>query len=286
MKYFLALISILVIYSCKTDTVFEGFNYDKGGVYFQLHTLGEDSLTIEPGDYVTCDLVYSTQADSQFFKARRKFQLATSFDKGEFDYCVTLLNVGDSASFMIPAKLFFEKTLQSNLPDLFKLDDYLKVSVKALNVQSQDDFLNEKEAFLSWIQDFGQYEQVIMEQFLDAQKIESKPTASGMYYIPLKQGKGEKVKKGDTLVIHYEGKFLNGKFFDSTLKRKEAFSFVYGTEWQVIEGLEEALGYMSEGEKALFIMPSELAWGKSGSSTGIIPPYTSLIFEVELLEVN
>jgi FKBP-type peptidyl-prolyl cis-trans isomerase len=53
---------------------------------------------------------------------------------------------------------------------------------------------------------------------------------------------------------------------------------------QVIGGLEEAIGRMREGEKALIILPSELAWGEKGSSTGIIPPFTSVIYELELLK--
>ena len=101
----------------------------------------------------------------------------------------------------------------------------------------------------------------------------------------LQEGVGKLIEPGDTITINYEGKFLNGKFFDSTIKRNQPFQFVYGTEWQVIKGLEEALSLMYEGEKSLFIFPSELAFGSEGSSTGIIPPYTSLIFEVEILEV-
>jgi len=61
---------------------------------------------------------------------------------------------------------------------------------------------------------------------------------------------------------------------------------VYGTEWQVIKGLEEAIGLMREGEKSLFILPSELGFGNQGSSSQVIPPFTSLIFEVEILKVS
>jgi len=53
----------------------------------------------------------------------------------------------------------------------------------------------------------------------------------------------------------------------------------------VVKGLEEAIGLMKEGEKSLVILPSEQAFGSEGSSTGMIPPFTSLIFEVEILEV-
>ena len=107
-----------------------------------------------------------------------------------------------------------------------------------------------------------------------------------MYRLVLTGGNDKGVKLGDTVVVHYEGKFLNGKFFDSTRQRHEAFQFVYGQQWQVIKGMEDAIGMMREGEKSIFIMPSEMAFGQTGSSTGMIPPFTSLIFEVELVSVN
>ena len=77
---------------------------------------------------------------------------------------------------------------------------------------------------------------------------------------------------------------VHGRFFDSTVKRNQPFEFVFGTELQVIPGLEDAIGRMREGQRALVILPSDLAWGEKGSSTGIVPPFTTVIYEVELLK--
>lgn len=285
MKNIIFFLSIILITSCGRNR-FEGYKYSNDGIYFKLHSLGEDSIAIHPGDFITCDLVYATMQDSQFFSARRKFQLNQDINTGDFDKCFTKLNENDSASFMIPNRQFFENTLNVTVPDFISDDEFIKISTRVIEVQSEEQFEREKQAFLHWIKDFDEYEKILLEQFINEKHIENKTTKSGMYYIVMEEGDGPGVNIGDTLVVHYEGRFLNGKFFDSTIKRHEPFSFIYGTEWQVIEGLEEALGYMHEGEKALFIMPSDVAWGSAGSSTGIIPPYTSLIFEVELLKVN
>jgi FKBP-type peptidyl-prolyl cis-trans isomerase len=107
---------------------------------------------------------------------------------------------------------------------------------------------------------------------------------NGLYFNTLQEVAGKPVEVGDIVTVNYEGRFLNGKFFDSTIKRNQPFEFIYGTEMQVIHGLEDAIGRMREGEKALVILPSELAWGEKGSSTGIIPPFTSVIYEVELIK--
>jgi FKBP-type peptidyl-prolyl cis-trans isomerase len=162
----------------------------------------------------------------------------------------------------------------------------MKVEVNMTEIQSEVAYENEKKAFFKWISDFGDYEKEILYQYLQENKMTLEPTASGFYYLQVKKGNGRKIVKGDTLTIDYEGKFLNGKFFDSTIKRHEAFQFVYGTEWQVVKGMEEALGMMEEGEKAVVILPSGLAFGQEGSSTGIVPPFTSLIYEIEIKKVN
>ncbi len=197
-----------------------------------------------------------------------------------------MLNEGDSASFLINADSFFEKTLGSPLPNFFPKNSYLKINISVISVKSAEEFEKEKEEFLTWIEDFGEYEKAILKKYLQKYNLTYSPYDTSIYKILVNSGTNKCVEYGDTIVVHFEGYFLNGKIFDSTRKRNEAFSFVMGTEWQVIKGLEKAILTMCEKEKCIFIIPSNLAFGKTGSSSGIIPPYTSVVFEVELLEVK
>jgi len=116
------------------------------------------------------------------------------------------------------------------------------------------------------------FQVVIVPIYKNEEQLSATPDSSGMYYISLNKPGGRKIESGDTLEIHYEGRFLYGRFFDSTRKRDEVFTFVYGQEWQVVEGLEKAIGHMHEGEKALVILPSELAFGEYGSSGAPVYP--------------
>ena len=276
-------ILLVMFMSC---TNYPGYRRTKNKIYYQLQKIGEDTVKIRPGDYITVDLTYLTMEDSAFFNGMRKFRVTKPAFEGDVDECFMLLSSGDCAEFIIDADKFFTRTLQSDVPGFLKPENRMKLKADILNVQTQTDYEKEKEAFLSWIEDFGDYEKVILQQYIEDNKLTVTPTSSGIYYIPLQAGSGKHVELGDTVEMHYEGRFLNGKFFDSTVKRNQPFQFVYGTEWQVIKGLEEAVGMMREGDRSLFIMPSEMAFGISGSSTGIIPPYTSLIFEVEILKVS
>jgi FKBP-type peptidyl-prolyl cis-trans isomerase len=275
-----------VTITCEKFSRYPGYKRAGHGVYYQLHALGEDTVKAHPGDYITVNLTYLTMTDSAFFKGSRKFQVNKPAYEGAIDECFSMLSTEESATFIIQANNFFSVTLQSALPRFISPGSVLKVKIEMLEIQSEKDYIREKEAFLSWIEDFGDYEKVILKQFIAEEKLDVSPLPSGIYYLNIRPGTGKRIELGDTITINYEGRFLNGKFFDSTIKRRQPFQFVYGTEWQVIKGLEEAIGLMSEGEKSLFILPSELGFGNQGSSSNIIPPFTSLIFEVEILKVS
>ncbi len=282
----LTLLILLAGYSCRRNTKYPEFSAVGNGTYYRLHKIGENTEKPRHGDYVTVNLAYTTMNDSIFFKGTRKMQVDSPAYEGSVDACFALLAVGDSATFILMADEFFTRTLKTSVPVFIPSDGSMKIKAGMQNIQTLEEYEKEKEAFLTWIEDFGEYEKVVLRQFISSEKPGINPLPSGIFYINIRPGKGKKVEAGDTLTINYEGRFLNGKFFDSTVKRKQPFQFVYGTEWQVIKGLEEAVGMMREGEHSLFIMPSELGFGNTGSSTGVIPPFTSLIFEVEILKVS
>lgn len=104
---------------------------------------------------------------------------------------------------------------------------------------------------------------------------------SGLQYEVLKEGNGKKPKATDRVRCHYEGTLIDGTLFDSSVKRGEPA--VFGVN-QVIKGWVEALQLMSEGAKWKLYIPSDLAYGAQGAGE-MIPPHSTLIFEVELIEV-
>lgn len=105
-------------------------------------------------------------------------------------------------------------------------------------------------------------------------------TKSGLQYEVLRKASGRKPKASDKVKVHYQGKFVDGQIFDSSYQRKQPVEIQLE---QVIKGWSEGLQLMSEGAKYRFVIPHHLAYGAKSSAT--IPGYTTLIFEVELLEV-
>ncbi|MCZ4292491.1 FKBP-type peptidyl-prolyl cis-trans isomerase [Vibrio sinaloensis] len=107
-------------------------------------------------------------------------------------------------------------------------------------------------------------------------------TESGLQYEVLHKGEGtEHPTVSNTVKVHYHGTLIDGTVFDSSVDRGEPISFKLN---QVIKGWQEGLTYMTVGDKFRLYIPSPLAYGKNG--TGPIPPAASLIFDVELLEIQ
>ena len=104
---------------------------------------------------------------------------------------------------------------------------------------------------------------------------------SGLQYQVLREGNGKKPKATDQVRCHYEGTLINGTVFDSSYKRGEPA--VFGLN-QVISGWTEGVQLMQEGAKYRFFIPYNLAYGERGAGQQI-PPFSALIFDVELIEV-
>jgi FKBP-type peptidyl-prolyl cis-trans isomerase len=139
-----------------------------------------------------------------------------------------------------------------------------------------------------------QYMQLAMERktkrlresgqvFLEANKSKEgvKITPSGLQYKVITSGTGKKPSASDRVTVHYTGKLVDGTEFDSSVRRGSPATFGLN---EVIRGWTEGLQLMSEGDKWMLYIPYELGYGERGS--GQIPPFATLIFEVEMIKVN
>ena len=139
--------------------------------------------------------------------------------------------------------------------------------------------------------DFNQMAQALIEAQM-AKQVEElekasagfQQTASGLRYQIIQEGTGEQATAGKTVSVHYKGQLLDGTVFDSSYKRQQPIDFVLG-QGQVIPGWDEGVSLLKVGDKARFVIPSDLAYGSRGAG-GVIPPDAALLFDVELVAVN
>ena len=127
-------------------------------------------------------------------------------------------------------------------------------------------------------------EKVKQKELLDSVAKGYAETASGLRYQILQKGDGKQATKGAGVSVHYKGQLLDGTVFDSSYKRKQPIDFNVGVG-QVIAGWDEGIQLLQVGDKARFVIPSDLAYGSAGAG-GVIPPDATLIFDVELMNVK
>lgn len=130
----------------------------------------------------------------------------------------------------------------------------------------------------------GEKNKVANEKFLEDNKSKDgvKVTESGLQYLVMKEGAGEKPTAESKVKVHYHGTLIDGTVFDSSVERGEPAEFGVN---QVIKGWTEGLQLMSVGSKYKFFIPQDLAYGARQTGEKI-KPYSTLVFEVELLEVG
>lgn len=184
---------------------------------------------------------------------------------------------------------------QMGLKDDLKIEDFSQSIVDILNdkplaVSNQEAqvivssfFQKKEEEQRAALAEAGKAAKEEGEKFLaeNAKKPGITVTKSGLQYEVLTQGSGKQPKATDTVRCHYEGRLLDGTVFDSSYKRNEPADF--GLQ-QVIAGWTEGVQLMAEGSKFRFYIPYLLAYGEGGAGA-MIPPYSTLIFDVELIKV-
>ncbi len=127
-------------------------------------------------------------------------------------------------------------------------------------------------------------EKAAQKEMLDKVAAGYNETESGLRYQILQKGDGKQATKGANVSVHYKGQLLDGTVFDSSYKRKQPIDFPLGVG-QVIAGWDEGILLLNVGDKARFVIPSNLAYGSQGAG-GVIPADATLIFDVELMDVK
>lgn len=187
-----------------------------------------------------------------------------------------MMHIGDSALFFADVETVFVKMFgYPRVPG-----DIDSTSVIRFDVR-MNDFYPESE-FENKMKEKGEKAIAILKKYIEDNNILAEPTESGLYYVQISEGNGEKPAQGANVKVHYTGKLLNGEVFDSSIERGEPIDIPIGVG-RVIPGWDEGIMMMSKGEKGVLYIPYNLAYGERGAG-GVIPPFANLIFEVELVD--
>jgi peptidylprolyl isomerase len=281
--------------SCKKPKN-EGYKETETGLFYKFHKQSKSGIKPKLDEILFCSMEYHTndKKDSLIFTSKGRkdnvlfVQLMKPAYKGDIMEGLAMMEVGDSASFIVNADSFFIKNAGlKELPPGLKPGGELKfeVAVKDKKTLEQMQILagNEANARKADADKLQGEEAASIQEYITRKGIKEKPLKSGLYFIESQAGNGAKPKKGQKVTVHYSGFLTNGKKFDSSFDRNEPFTFVLG-EGQVIGGWDEGIALMKVGSAATLVIPSILGYGANGS--GQIPPFAPLVFEVQLLKAE
>ena len=258
--------ALAFIFSCKpmgkiSSSEYAGKEFvTESGLKYTIHRAGEGKRA-EIGNVVSVNyrgrLTDSTEFDNSYKRnSPFRFELGAGMVIKGWDEGIALLNIGDSATLIIPSNLGYgEKgvgVIPANSTLIFDVE-LLEVmeTAKPYNVEGLDTTVIQDGLKIIWV---------------------------------TKNESGKPAVEGKKVKVHYSGYLKSGKKFDSSIDRGEPIEFPLGQAY-VIEGWDIGIGKLKTGEKARFIIDPELAYGSQGYER-VIPPNATLYFDVELLEVE
>ena len=302
--------AVVVTFSACKNSPYPGYDSNENGLYYQFYTQNENAVKPQEGDVVRLVMSYKNSKDSVLFDSKVgnpsgsnfiEFPVQKSSFKGSFEEALSMMGVGDSAAFKISADSVYLTTFKApSLPPYIEKGSMLtfevkleKVTTKAEAQAEQNKKMEEQKVMMEMRKN---EESKIFAKYIEDNKVTVAPTASGLYYIESKKGNGKKPAAGNIVKVNYVGKLLDGTIFDTSDEAvaKAANIFQEGRKYeplefpvgqgQVIPGWDEGILLMSTGSKGKLLIPSAIAYGAQGG--GPIPPYSPLVFEVELVSFS
>ncbi|MCF2490121.1 FKBP-type peptidyl-prolyl cis-trans isomerase [Dyadobacter sp. CY347] len=258
----------------------------ESGLKYQIFEHEDKAKKAKLGDIMTFHFVLKNGSDSTLrdtYKegAPQKMVLQAPQYKGSFEEGLALLASGDSAKISINADSMFAKIGQP-MPPMIKKGSDLSFTVKVVSVLSPEEF---QKQLSESVNKQKTIDAKVIDDYLAKNNLKAKAqkTASGLAYVDDVVGTGDSPKAGDNVKVHYTGKLLDGKVFDSSKNGgRPPIDFQVGVG-MVIPGWEEGIMLMKKGGKRTLIIPSGLAYGAEGSP-GTIPANSVLLFDVELVD--
>jgi FKBP-type peptidyl-prolyl cis-trans isomerase FkpA len=294
-------VAALGLASCKG-----GFKQADGGLLYNIRT-DKSGPTIKAGDFVSLNLVLKTEGDSVLGSTYELGRPAPQImekspRKGDVTNAFLFLSEGDSATVKLAIDSMFKKGTPR--PPGIK-GKYLVYEIKVEKVIPRG--TTTEAAFNAHITDYfkvqteavKKQEPAKIKKFVDDKKLKTTTTASGLQYEITKAGSGPNAVVGDTAVVNYTGRLLNGKFIDSSIKGEakdprdidprrtyEPLKVVIGAvgPGSVVKGWDEGLQLLNKGAKATLVIPSQLGWGEQGAPPKI-GPFTPVTFDIELVNI-
>lgn len=280
MKIIKLLALVFILASCSNSD-FEGYQKIENSLHYKRVALGDDQKKIDETSSVSLEFKCIDNDSIIGIKRIEELTIAGNTLPKYFNEIMSKSFEGDSIAFIGVAKDFQLKSW-FDLP--IKNSDTIEIYLSVTKVLSDQELRNHR-AEERLKSDEEMFEQQALANILDSLEMDRDHFVNGIYYKLVTRGKGEKAQSGDHVRVNYISRLYNGAIVDNTYQGK-SLEYEIGRPDQVIPGFSIGMALMREGGEAIFVIPSQLAFGEIGSSSGLVPPYHTVIYEVKLEKVR
>jgi FKBP-type peptidyl-prolyl cis-trans isomerase len=260
------------------------------GIYYLETKKGSGKSPFKDG-YVTANYTVYLLGGKKLFSTLERgepvdFKFGSQFENKGFQEVISLMKEGGKANAIVPSSMAFGAQGAGSVVPPFST---LYYEIELVKIMSNTEFeAKQADKTAKKQAETAQKEKgegaAIQKYLKDNHLTPTTTLPSGLIYIEKEAGKGPKAVNGKKVKVQYTGKLLNGTVFDSSVERGQPYEFPLGQK-AVIEGWDLGIALMNQGGKATLIIPSKLAYKDKGAGKDI-PPFSPLVFDVELVEVE
>jgi len=275
----LHLLTVLLCLTAVSCQKYDGFKRGSGGYYYRYHITSESDVSPKTGDFVEVNMALRA-GDEVLTPMTRNNMLVDDLYSGDFFTALRNMHLGDSATFIFDGKKFYEEFL--NMGEYPYGATPVYADVKLLKILSKDNLEKANEMYQEQRKEQSRQEDSIVKAYANMNNLTN--SCRGIYYSINKKGNGVKPLKNKTVQILFKGRKMNNEEFDRCVDPSHPRVFEIG-QHQIARGIEIIVQEMNEGDQITAIIPSSLAFGEKGNEDYGIPPFTPVVFDIELLRV-
>ncbi len=294
----LVAMALLAVVACKKSDL-PGFTKTESGLHYQFLTENNAGQQVQMNDVLRCEIIlaldndtlYNNMGDPQLLMQASDAQFYGSIEEG-----LLMLRQGDEAIFAVEADSVAQ---YHNMPASYIAGQGQKLyyTIKLDDIVTADSLAKAEESFINNMNMLRQAEQERLATYLRDNNITAQPNEDGLYLIINKKGKGKAIETGSQVSFNYTGRLLDGTVFVSNVQSIAEEAGIYDSQRtytpeqfvmgqaNYVEALLKGMTGLTQGTQATLISPSALGYGSVGRGEKI-GPYTTLVYDIEIISVN
>ena len=278
-----------------------GYKTTDSGLQYKFEKQNKSAQQVQDGDVLVGEMTIhfdTIQTFTNVGHADRILQAQRTFD-GDLYEGLLMMHIGDKATFAISADTLAKFLQPNQMPPYYEAGKGMKIyyEIELQDIVTREELQEEQANFYAEMQERQQKEPDDIAAYVAKNNISVKPNDNGLYVIVKKKGKGTAIANGRTVAMNYTGRLLDGTMFDSSVEAdaKEGGIYQAGRTYEpltytvgqmsLIRGWEEGVMGQPAGTQLQLIIPSALGYGPQGAGQ-MIPPYSPLVFDIEIVSVK